>query len=324
MSDLLPLIRRLADGAFHSGEALGAELGVSRAAIWKRLSKLQELGLELQAVHGRGYRLAAPLELLDAECIKSSLSAEASQLLALFEVHSRLDSTNSYLNLLAAEGAASGSVCLSEYQSGGRGRRGRRWVSPFGGNLYLSLLWRFDQGPAALGPLSLVVACALSAALESQGIDGLSLKWPNDLLLEGKKLAGILLEVSGEVDGPSQVVIGVGINYAMPESASSSIDQAWADLHRYAPALGRNRLAALIIEQLLVVISRFEHEGFAPFRERWSALDHYRDREVTLHYAERRIDGIARGVDESGLLLLEQAEGLRRYSSGEVSLRAAQ
>ncbi len=323
MIDLLPLIRRLADGAFHSGEALGAELGVSRAAIWKRLSKLTELGLELQAVRGRGYRLASPLELLDGDAIISALSAPARGLLAGLDVHQRLDSTNNYLNLLAAEGAPAGTVCLSEYQSGGRGRRGRRWVSPFGGNLYLSLLWRFDAGPAAIGSLSLVVACVLVQALERRGIKGLALKWPNDLLLDGRKLGGILLEVSGEVDGPSQVVIGVGINYGMPTAAAEGIEQPWADLHRHEPGLGRNALAALLVEGLLSAMPRFESEGFEPFRRYWEGLDHYRGREVSLHSGSMRIDGVARGIDENGLLLLQQGSEIKRYAAGEVSLREA-
>ncbi|MDX1654152.1 MAG: biotin--[acetyl-CoA-carboxylase] ligase, partial [Candidatus Competibacteraceae bacterium] len=237
------LLEVLGDGRFHSGEELARALGVSRAAVWKHLNSLGRRGLEVHAVRGRGYRLPNPLELLDPEGIRAQLSPSVQGRLAQLEVFDQIDSTNSYLLTRAKAGAPGGSVCLAERQSAGRGRRGRQWISPFAANLYLSVLWRYPDGPALLSGLSLAVGVAMARALEGVGVVGVGLKWPNDLLWRDQKLGGILLEFGGESSGPCQVVTGVGLNVTMPKEPALDIDQPWPDLTTVLGlGLSRNRL----------------------------------------------------------------------------------
>lgn len=318
------LITLLNDGRFHSGESLAEQLGgISRAAVWKAVQNLQTLGLEIHAVRGRGYRLARPIELLDAARIEADLTAAARPWVSALEVRERIDSTNSYLLHRAKEGLAGGAVCLAEWQSAGRGRRGRSWVSPFGANLYLSLLWRFALEPALLSGVSLAVGVALVRALSGLGIDGLGLKWPNDLLWRGRKLAGVLLEFGGESGGSCYIVAGVGLNVAMPRFAEWQIDQPWVDLRGIVgpPGISRNAVAARLISELITALVQFEQGGFEAFRADWRRFDLTHGRPVTLHLPDAAIAGIARGVDESGALLLETPAGVRRFLGGEISLR---
>ena len=314
------LLRRMADGRFHSGEALGAELGVSRAAVWKTLRGLEAYGLDVQAVPGRGYRLAEPLELLDRRAIRGRVGPDGQDLLTGLEVRPVVDSTNALLRRRAQE-LPGGYACLAEYQEAGRGRRGRDWVSPFGRNLYLSLTWHFDGGAADLSGLSLAVAVAVLRALRRNGVDGVGVKWPNDLLWQDRKLAGVLLEVTGEGNGPWRVVTGVGVNVCMPEGAAEAIDQPWVDVETVRAGLGRNRLAGDLLDELLTAHATYARAGFEPFREDWRAADCIAGREVVLHTGADSLAGRARGVDDSGALLLEAAGAMQRCVAGEVSLR---
>lgn len=316
------LLRRMADGRFHSGEALGGELGVSRAAVWKALQGLESYGLQVQAVPGRGYRLAEPLELLERGRITERLGPQAQALMAGLEIHPVLDSTNAALRRRAPE-LPSGYVCLAEYQEAGRGRRGRDWVSPFACNLYLSLSWHFDGGAADLSGLSLAVAVAVLRALRRSGVEGVGVKWPNDLLWQERKLAGVLLEVTGEGNGPWRVVTGVGLNVRMPETAAEGIGQPWIDVESARPGLARNRLAGDVLDELLRAHALYARAGFGPFRDDWQAADCIAGREVVLHGAAEALEGRARGVDESGALLLETGDRMHRCVAGEVSLRLA-
>ncbi len=321
------LLTILNDGRFHSGESLAGCLGgISRAAIWKTIQNLQALGLEIHAVRGRGYRLAEPVELLAAAAIQDGLTVAARSWVSTLEVHERIDSTNTYLMNRAKEGLPGGTVCLAEWQSAGRGRRGRSWVSPFAANLYLSLLWRFALEPALLSGVSLAVGVAAIRALNSVGIDGLGLKWPNDVLWQRRKLAGVLLEFGGESAGPCHIVAGVGLNVAMPRSTEQEIDQPWVDLRTIVgrqEQLSRNRLAARLISELVAALIQFEQQGLDAFREDWRRFDLAQGHPVTLHLPGAVIAGIARGVDASGALLLETAAGMRRFLGGEISLRLA-
>ncbi len=324
MAHQLQLLQLLADGRFHSGERLGEALGVGRGAVWKALHSLSDLGIEVHALQGKGYRLAQPLELLEEGAIRDALPVEVRALLSRLEIHPEIDSTNRYLVTRAAEGARSGYACLAERQSAGRGRRGRRWVSPFGANLYLSLLWRFERDPASLGTLSLAAGVAVARALERLGVARLGLKWPNDVVVEGRKLGGLLLELAGEAAGPSRVVVGVGINVRMPDAAARQIDQPWADLQGElgTGTPSRNRIAALVLAELLPAMAAFARSGFAPFRSDWARWDVVTGRTVTLHLPDRELPGRALAVDATGALVLEDDSGVRQaYSSGEVSLR---
>lgn len=315
------LINLLADGRFHSGEALGKQLGVSRAAIWKIMEAVKGLGLEVYAVTGKGYRLASPFTPLQRGAILSALDTTSAPLLKELDILIQTDSTNGYLLKAAMEGAPSGTACLAEYQDRGRGRRGRQWISPYGSNIALSLLWRFNDGTGRLGALSLAIAVALMRCLQEFGLQGAGIKWPNDILVDGRKLAGILLDVAGESNGPCHVVIGVGINYQLPAEAQQQIDQPWIDLQQCGLEVDRNRLAGRLLHHLLQVVSVYQDAGMEAFREEWRRWDVTDGKAVTIHLGEQRIPGIARGIDERGLLMVEQDDGIRSYASGEVSLR---
>ena len=316
------LLRLLADGRFHSGEALGAALGSSRAGVWKLAQSLPDLGVEVFAVPGKGYRLASPFEPLEPARIDGALEPEARPLLAGVEVLPSVDSTNRLLHERAAEGLPSGSACLAEHQSGGRGRRGRPWVSPFGANLYASVLWRFNLAPAALGPLSVAVGVVVAEALAACGADGLGLKWPNDVLWQGRKLAGVLTEVMGEATGPARVVVGIGVNVNMPEAAAAAIDQPWVDLKTIIGGpVDRNPVAARLLSGLARGLDQFAREGFEPMRPAWDRLDLARGQPVVVTTGEGAVAGDCRGLDDSGALLVAVGGLTRRYLSGEVSLR---
>jgi BirA family biotin operon repressor/biotin-[acetyl-CoA-carboxylase] ligase len=317
------LLAILSDGQCHSGEALGLALGVSRMAVWKRIRALRECGVPLEVARARGYRLPASIELLDAGAIQDGLEPGTRDRLAGIDVFLEIDSTSTWLRQRALDGAPSGSVCVAEMQSAGRGRRNRHWVSPFAASLYLSLLWRSAAGAAELGGLSLAAGVAIVRSLRTFGIETAGLKWPNDVLVDGAKLAGILIDVIGESTGPCSVIIGIGINVAIPESAAGEIDQRWTDLHRLTDreAVSRNRLASSVLDHTFAAIEEFERSGLQPFLEEWSRHDVIQDRQVSLRLPNEVIHGRACGVDSGGALLVDTASGPRRFASGEVSLR---
>ena len=318
------LIVQLADGRFHSGEALARTSGVSRTAIWKRLQQLRtNLGLSISAVRGRGYRLDSPIELLDEQAIRRALPSGTRNVLAGFEVCFEIDSTNAYLLRSSRDAIAGARACFAEHQSAGRGRRGRRWISPFGSNLYLSLLWVFERGSADLSGLSLAVAVSVVRALQKFGVDDVHLKWPNDILWQGRKLSGVLLEMRGELDGPCTVVTGVGLNIRMARPAASEIDQPWTDLYTILGAVpSRNQLAASVLSELVTAMREYQHGGLESFLDEWRARDRLAGEPVVLVLPDRRIRGTARGIDDSGALLLDEHGELRAHRAGEVSLRA--
>ncbi len=322
MQTRFKLLNSLSDGDFHSGDALGAELGVGRGAIWRHVQTLRGYGLDIYAVTGRGYRLRTSLELLCVSRIIDGLPQAARPLIADIDLHPVLASTNSHLMRPEAMALPSGSVCLVEYQTAGRGRQGRRWLSSFGANLCFSLVWRFNGGPDTLSGLSLAVAVALAEGLSSLGLSRPGLKWPNDLYIDGRKLAGILLEMSGEFSGTSRVVIGVGVNLRAPSALDESIiDQPWVALDELLPEpVSRNRAASTLITAIAVVMSEFQKEGFAPFMSRWQQWDVMAGKSVTLQQAQGVIEGRARGIDATGALLIERGGETSRYLSGDVSL----
>lgn len=313
----------LADGRFHSGAELGAHLGISRSAVWKHVQRIGRWGLEVHAVRGRGYRLSAPLDLLDPRAILAELPVVARELLTSLEVHTELESTNRQLRPVPGSGPSSGRVCLAERQTGGRGRRGRPWVSPFAAHIYLSTSWRFGCSAAALSGLSLAVGVATAQALATAGAAQVGLKWPNDLVWQSRKLGGILLELFGEASGPCDVVVGVGVNVAMPAPSASLVDQPWTDLRAILgdACPGRNRIAAVLIGELLQALTHYERFGLEPFLEGWRQRDIAAGKDVELQLAQQRISGTALGVDESGALLVRTGADTLRFASGEISMR---
>jgi len=330
---LKQLLELLADGRFHSGTELASALAISRSAVWKQLQSLAELGLELVAVSGKGYKLQRPLQLLDQASISAHLEEPASAYVSEIEIHDLMPSTNSYLLERAQHNAVAGLVCLAEYQSAGKGRRGRQWVSPFGHNIYLSILWRYQGGPGALTGLSLAVGVAVVRALRALGIQDVALKWPNDILWQQRKLAGILIEVSGDSSGPCHAVIGLGLNLYLPPQQAATIEQSWVDLQQILAAsapvgtqikLERNHLVALLLNQLLPVIAGFETQGISDYLDEWRSYDGMQGKAVTLYIGQQAFHGTVQGIDNQGLLLLEDSDGqIKTLASGEVSFRAA-
>ncbi|MBC3382358.1 bifunctional biotin--[acetyl-CoA-carboxylase] ligase/biotin operon repressor BirA [Serratia fonticola] len=313
----LKIISLLADGEFHSGEHLGESLGMSRAAINKHIQTIREWGLDVFTVPGKGYSLPAAINLLDAERILVLLGDKRVTVLPV------VDSTNQYLLDRLAE-LTSGDACIAEYQQAGRGRRGRQWVSPFGANLYLSMFWRLEQGPAAAMGLSLVIGIVMAEVLQRLGAEQVRVKWPNDLYLNDRKLAGILVELTGKTGDAAQLVLGAGINMAMRETNASQIDQRWINLQEAGITIDRNELAATLLNELRNSLRQFEIDGLAPFISRWRQLDNFIDRPVKLLIGEQQIFGIARGIDQQGALLLEQEGVIKPFIGGEISLRSAE
>ncbi|RAR65390.1 BirA family biotin operon repressor/biotin-[acetyl-CoA-carboxylase] ligase [Pantoea ananatis] len=310
----LKLIDILADGEFHSGEQLGETLGMSRAAINKHIQTLKSWGLEVYTVTGKGYSFPAPLQLLNEQEILGQLSQDD---IAVIPV---IDSTNQYL-LERMHSLPSGSVCLAEYQQAGRGRRGRHWFSPFGANLYMSMYWRLEQGPAAAMGLSLVIGIIMAETLRSLGAQDVRVKWPNDIYLHDRKLAGILVELTGKTGDAAQIVIGAGINLAMRTAEAAQINQGWINLQEAGVTINRNELAATLINRLREALPVFEQEGLMPFVTRWAELDNFINRPVKLLIGEREVHGIARGIDNQGGLQLEQDGKIQSWVGGEISLR---
>ena len=323
----------LKDGNFHSGESLGEALGCSRTAVWKQLQKLEILGLDIESIKGTGYRVAGGFELLEAQLIKSQLTEMAAAELADLEVFKSIDSTNKYAREKAEQAPVSGSVVLAEQQSAGRGRRGKTWVSPFAANIYLSIVWDFEQGAQALEGLSLAVGVAVKRALNAQGVNGVQLKWPNDIYVEGQKLGGILLEMIGDPAGQCSVIVGVGINVAMPDTQGSDIDQEWTDirsqLQKYADGENhrpsRNKLAASLISEIVALLRDFQAQGFSMYRDEWQAADAFFGQEAVISTPKQSITGIVKGVDQNGALRLQLENGkIETFIGGELSLRLSQ
>lgn len=292
------------------------------------MQKLEVIGLPLESVKGRGYRLAQPLELLEQESITADLSEVARQRLQSLQIYQSLDSTNRVAGEQVSQKqltqeSASGTVILSEYQTAGRGRRGKQWVSPFASNIYLSVIWDFDRGAEALQGLSLSIGVAVRRALIDLGIEQVQLKWPNDIYVEHKKLGGILLEMVGDPAGYCSVVVGIGINVAMPAASGTDIDQAWTDLNAVsATPISRNQLAAGIIEHSFEILADYQDRGFAPYRDEWQQSDAFRGSNGTVSTARQSISGILCGVDENGALQMQLENGeIHSFIGGELSLR---
>jgi BirA family biotin operon repressor/biotin-[acetyl-CoA-carboxylase] ligase len=317
------VLTRLADGEFHSGEALARGLDVSRASVWNAVRDLETLGLEIYKVHGRGYRLPQPVSLLERAAVERHLGTKVERF--ALDIRYEANSTNTTLLECAAGGAPGGSVLAAEWQSGGRGRLGRVWHAGVGEALTFSLLWRFARGAAALSGLSLAVGVGLARALAAAGARGVALKWPNDVVCGEGKLAGILTELAGDALGPTAAVIGVGINVRLSAATRARIGQAATDVETACGTTpDRNHLLARVLIELDRVLDAFGRDGFAPLRAEWQGCHAHQGRRVTLTLPDgTRQSGSARGVAEDGSFLLETRSGTKRYHSGEISLRPA-
>lgn len=314
----LQLMTILADGHFHSQERLEKLLETGIIDINEYVSVIREWGIEVLHVNGKGYTLPAPLELLNDVVLRQSLSSDAGQLFVVPIV----DSTNQYLLDRVAE-LRSGDACVAEYQYAGRGRRGRQWISPFGTNLCFSLFWRLEKSSSAVMGLSLAVAVAIAETLKDLGVSDVKVKWPNDLYLYDCKLAGILVESTGKMGDVLQLIIGVGLNLSMQESASNVINQRWISLQQTNIKIDRNQLLVQLLIRLRTILKQFEREGLLPFIQRWASMDNFMNKPVSLLIEQHSIYGICRGIDEHGALLLEQDGRIETFVVGEMSLRGA-
>ena len=317
------VLRRLADGDFHSGAALARALGVSRGTVWNAVRAIDAAGLRVYKVRGRGYKLSAAVSLLDRESIVRHAGVCATRY--VIDLVDTAASTNTLLMQRAADGAPSGSVLAAEWQQRGRGRMGRSWHAGLGGALTFSVLWRFNHGAHALSGLSLAAGVALIRALLQLGAQDALLKWPNDVLWRGQKLAGMLIEMQGDALGPSAVVIGIGLNVRLSEEVKSRIDQPAADLETACERpLDRSRVLAVVLGQLADVLDRFSQEGFAPLRDEWQRHHAHQGRTVAVKLPSGKIEhGIALGAADDGALLFQTGDAVRRLHSGELSLHEA-
>ncbi|MFP3497230.1 bifunctional biotin--[acetyl-CoA-carboxylase] ligase/biotin operon repressor BirA [Pseudomonas sp. SIMBA_059] len=314
---MLTLLELLKDGRFHSGEALGAALGVSRSAVWKQLQHLEaELNLPIHKVRGRGYQLASPLAFLNAE----EIAANSGSTVWPVYISDSVDSTNAEALRLVDAGSAAPFLVLAEQQTAGRGRRGRKWVSPYAQNLYYSLVLRIEGGLRQLEGLSLVVGLAVMQALREAGVQRAALKWPNDVLVEDKKIAGILLELVGDPADICHVVLGIGINVNMQKAAD--VDQQWTSVQLEAgSSVDRNHLVARLGLQLQGYLDRHKSLGFSALQEEWEQNHLWQGRAVSLIAGVNQIDGVVLGIDRQGALRLSVDGVEKTYSGGELSLR---
>ena len=314
------LLSALSHGEFQSGQLLADTLGLSRTAIANHIQQLQQLGLDIYKVKGRGYCLAKPLTLLDAAKISQLRQSGGADIL----VQNITDSTNSQLMQKVQDGLVTepGYTLVAEAQTAGRGRRGRNWYSPFAASLYFSMYWRLEQGIQAAMGLSLVVAIAIARLLKQQYQVDAKVKWPNDVYIDGKKLCGILVELAGQAHASCDVIIGIGMNIRLPQQALDNIDQQYIDLTiASGQVIERNLLVVLLQKQLMALLTQFTYTGFSSFVDEFNQYNQYRDKAVKL-IGNTEIKGTCLGVDQQGALLIETAAGVQAYFGGELSLRA--
>ncbi len=329
MSQLtFPILNLLADGQFHSGEALAQRFKVTRATIWNAIKHAESLGVEVFSVRGRGYKLPQAIELLDEKLVLAAIGAQRAWF--KLEILNEVASTNTYL--MQQKGAAHATCAAAHIQTKGKGRRGRTWVSQLGASLTFSLIWRFSCGAAGLSGLSLAVGVALIRVFNSLGVNNVQLKWPNDVLVTEKdtpkKLAGILIELQGDLEGPSAAVIGVGVNLNLPKNVLDSIDQPAIDLMSAQSInqskINQSMLLGLILKHLADVLSTFESHGFVGLRDEWLSYHAYQNKPVKMLLPNGTdVQGVVKSVADDGILLVETALGLQRFSAGEISLRSA-
>lgn len=313
----LKLITLLADGGSYSVEYLAESLGMCQAAINHHLQTIREWGVDVFTVPGKGCALLNPIQLLAADRILNLLKDKRVTVLQV------VDSTNQYL-LDRVYNLQSGDACIAEHQKAGRGRRGRRWISPFGANLYLSMFWYLKREAASAMGLSLVIGIVIAEVLRRLSAEDVRVKWPNDLYLKDRKLAGILVELTRKTSNLLYLVMGAGINLTMRVTNTDTINQRWINLYESGIIIDRNELAATLLNELRQSLKQFENDGITPFIARWHSLDNFINRPVKLLFDKYQIFGIARGIDQRGALLLDQHGIIYPFIEGEVSLCSAE
>lgn len=318
----MELLSLIADAKFHSGEALARQLGVSRTTIAKKIKQWQQCGLDIDVVHGKGYRLQQPIDWLDKTSIWQAMPPHIQALISYLDIQAVVSSTNDVVSQQLQQQKKSGIVCIAEMQQSGRGRRGRTWLSPPAGTFYGSVGWVFNEGFQVLEGLSLAIGVAVVEALEDCGVHGLSLKWPNDILWHGKKLGGVLIEVNAEMDGVCAVVVGVGVNLSLPHAIKQQIDQAAVDVKEIlGQRINRQQITVALISHIVRLLQGYAQLGFASWHKKWQHYDVLYGQEVEVLGLAQAMTGIAQGIDKQGALMINTAAGLQLISGGEVSLR---
>lgn len=320
----LEILKRLNHERYSSGQELADTLDVTRATIHNCILRLEAMGVSIERVRGKGYRLLRPLDLIDANKIKSNLSPEVLNGLMQINVLHQVDSTNNFISSYESPATSHFSVVLAEMQSAGKGRRGRTWESPYAANIYMSLLWTMQKSMSEVGALSPLLAISMVRALAAMGIEGLGLKWPNDIYCHYKKLAGLLIECSGEVNGNTKMIIGVGVNVHMDDQDNIHIDQPWTNILSNTPntSVSRNDIVPSLLNHMVPILNKFNSDQIESLVEDWREWDIMQNQQVVLHTTNKDIVGVARGIDETGRLLLETKQGTQVFSAGDVSLRA--
>lgn len=312
------LLHLLSDGDFHSGSELGEKLGLSRTSIWKALSQLDAMPVEIEVVKGKGYRIAEGLDLLEQSKIIELLSEEVASISSIETLFS-CTSTNDYMSSKITDFSEHHyQICFSEFQTAGRGRRGRVWVSPFARNIYLSAGFKIHGGVEALSGMSLVIGLAVAESLNGMGVKDCCVKWPNDVYVGDRKICGILIELQGEATTGWDVVCGIGLNVSMTRTQGQEIDQEWIALHETLK-VGRNEVAAHILNSLLSYLEDFKRTGFAGFGELWRRYDYLYGKELSI--SPSSITGCGAGVDSHGALILDVEGEEHLINAGEVSVR---
>jgi BirA family transcriptional regulator, biotin operon repressor / biotin---[acetyl-CoA-carboxylase] ligase len=317
----LAILNELNETTFISGQVLATKFGVSRATISKHILALTELGIDIFSVTGKGYKLAKRLNLINTNAFDLSLEQ-----LNLIEVLPIIDSTNSYIMRLLREGQqiSDGHTVIAECQTEGKGRRGRQWISPFGSHIYLSRYFQSTEGLAATGGLSIAIGIAIKNAVNRFINVKAQLKWPNDILIDNKKLGGVLVEAEGQSDGLCHLVIGIGLNVSMPTLVTTEIDQPWTDMSKNSGAyIDRNKVCIALMEELDTVLMEFKENGLRNLYKEWNADNAFKGQVVNLISGKQSKRVRCMGIDQNGALMIEDLDTLlvKKIHGGEISLR---
>lgn len=321
MKKTSPTLTRIADifsdGEYHDGTTVGNQLNISRNAVCKTIKKLKDYGINITSKKNKGYRLHEPLNMLSQSKITQGLSDKNTEVLVIESV----DSTNTYLK--SFYNTAGNKVCLAEHQSHGKGRLNRSWHAPFAQNIYLSYLCRFQKDISELAGLSLIVSLAILRTIEKLNLPTPpKVKWPNDIVCNGQKLVGILIELQAEANGTCQVITGVGINVNMMTDAKHEITQEWTSLRKILGRyLDRNELCSSLLNNLAAYVKRFEISGLSVFMEEWEQADYLHGQHISLKCLDKNITGVMEGINQQGNLLLRLSDGsMQTFSSGDTSI----
>ncbi|MCG8325069.1 MAG: biotin--[acetyl-CoA-carboxylase] ligase [Thiotrichales bacterium] len=314
------LVKHLSDHAIHSGSDLADRMAVTRTAIWKHIGYLRNCGLDIEPVKGRGYRLGQNVELFKPGQVRQRIAARQKNKLRRLQVVFETGSSNRLLLDRLDKQSIHGHAILAEYQTQGRGRRGRRWLSPMACGINLSVGWHYANPPPNTACLSLACGIAVMRVFRQLQIADAGLKWPNDIFARGRKLGGILVEMRGEQAGPMNIIVGIGINVC-PSRLLARAGQPVTDITTLTGLQpSRNELAGLLINELLELLHAFPATGREQIINAWRRHDCAQGQQATIRLPDGNCTGKVMGIDDEGLLLMQVNRRVRRFTSGEISL----